>query len=831
MFKMIKKLIEKYNNLQGKEVSRQYLGDFTTELFNYLPESEIIEKIYIKISSLLANREENNFKITLSETFNSNAAIGLNAPRHSGLAKEALTECGRLNKGYKYVDGKIVKIETKETKTSKIAALLKKFKADAKKEAKGEIKPKGKEKIYRLGAKYSNDFDYFGLLSYAEKLTTKTALTTLKKLHNSFEDVNLHTIAKPLWDIISLKTTVPSKDFKKKNTHYIEFHNKDKNHKKDKKLFISYEEAVKWGRSELDNFNQDMINFIDLEDDKVELKTKILNLKSKLGLNGYYPEITKGLNGVLFADGVTIISDDELELFGYDDEAEGLNAAAKDVEAIVNELILEKINTGEKLPPWKKTWANKSPVLAQNYETKKPYTGSNSVILNILLGSTMPTPYYVTFEQAKKLGGSVKKGAKAVPLIYYNFVYKLKNLSGNSVSESKLLQKVRGYEIKKGKTSYRITDDNYTSVSLSEKDIKALKLESSEYLSIGFLKYYRVFNIADTEGIEYNIPAPENSTPKEKIAKAEAIVNSFKDKPVIKLDVEKAYYKPAIDELFMPSINSFDNSEEYYSTLFHELIHSTLHESRLDRAAKYKNKDKEAQYAFEELIAELGGSYLCGLAGILEATHVNQASYLKGWHEKLQKYTEKYNDFFVFATKEAQRAVDYIIKDWDSEKELPEEKKGKTYSYHLTVRPFSIGTYPPEDFIEFKDDGSRFGTISYSKKLTNTRMRRYELQPITEILEIEGKTIYHTFGKVTYESKITLIQNSKKVNVVQLVFTKEDGREHKENYSGREFLWKIVMLEYFFDKPTPKTPEKYDPKVKAKAKATALKLKLKLKLK
>lgn len=351
---------------------------------------------------------------------------------------------------------------------------------------------------------------------------------------------------------------------------------------------------------------------------------------------------------------------------------QGLNAAAKDVEAIVHELILEKIKTGEELPPWKQSWANKADIPAQNFVTRTPYSGSNSVILNVLLGATMPTPYYVTFNQVKQLGGKVKEGAKSVPLVYYNFIYSLKNFENQPGKEAALLQKVSGKVIKrKGKKDVIISKGNYTSISLTENEIKRFGLDSDEYISKGFLRYYRVFNIADTTGIEYEVPKGHHKTKKEKIATAEAIIKSFRDKPEILNDEEKAYYKIKEDKVWLPKIESFDSPEEYYSTLFHELIHSTLHESRVNRMKNYEKKESKAQYAFEELIAELGASYLCGLSGILEVTHINQASYLKGWYEKLKKLTDENTDFFVFATREAQKAVDYIIKDFD-----PDAKHG-----------------------------------------------------------------------------------------------------------------------------------------------------------
>jgi antirestriction protein ArdC len=91
------------------------------------------------------------------------------------------------------------------------------------------------------------------------------------------------------------------------------------------------------------------------------------------------------------------------------------------------------------------------------------------------------------------------------------------------------------------------------------------------------------------------------------------------------------------------------------------MIHATKIKTRLDRDAKYEGKEQKSMYAFEELIAELGASYLAGIAGILEVTSLNATAYLKGWHEKLQIAAQDNSDFFVFATREATKAVDYIL--------------------------------------------------------------------------------------------------------------------------------------------------------------------------
>jgi antirestriction protein ArdC len=397
-----------------------------------------------------------------------------------------------------------------------------------------------------------------------------------------------------------------------------------------------------------------------------DLKERILKLRETFALNGL-PEITQGLNGNYLADGHEILTDEMIEEMGS--EIVGLNASAKDVEAIINEKILEKIKSGEPLPPWRKTWANYSPTLAMNFITKKPYSGSNAMILNLFVGDKYSSPYFLTANQAEKKGGNIKKGEKSTPLVLYNFSHYLKDLSSNPQQEEELLRKIRGQKIG-GK---KITKNNYAGARLTDFIIKKYRLDRKLYISKGFLRFFNVFNIEQTEGIKYENPETKDRSQNEIIERAEAIVKGFTDKPEIGYDKKSAFYIPTQDVVKLPKIDEFDNSQEYYSTLFHELIHSTKIEKRVNRDKFYKGKDKDTAYSFEELIAELGASYLCGIAGILDSVSINTSTYLKDWHKVLQKQTQSDQDFFVFATKEAQKAVDYILKGFED----PDEKGGE----------------------------------------------------------------------------------------------------------------------------------------------------------
>ncbi len=129
----------------------------------------------------------------------------------------------------------------------------------------------------------------------------------------------------------------------------------------------------------------------------------------------------------------------------------------------------------------------------------------------------------------------------------------------------------------------------------------------------------------------------------------------------------KAFYHKGQDYVNMPRMEVFNSSEDYYATLFHELVHSTGHKERLDRKELLNSKGfKTEDYAIEELTAEMGASYLKSYAGIPIEQVENNASYIQGWLERLKKDKK----FIVYASAQAQKATDYILNVRNEEREV-----------------------------------------------------------------------------------------------------------------------------------------------------------------
>jgi antirestriction protein ArdC len=257
--------------------------------------------------------------------------------------------------------------------------------------------------------------------------------------------------------------------------------------------------------------------------------------------------------------------------------------------------------------PWQKPWKARTG-LPRNFVSKNPYRGIN---VFLLLAMMYESPFWLTFRQVSQLGGSVRKGEKACPVVFWK----------QTTAEDK----------KTGE-------------------------QKKKYL----LRFYHVFNVAQCDGLKISAePVQENV-----IAKPEDIVAQMPQPPILKHGMTHAYYSPREDCVGLPPRERFEKAEDYYSTVFHEFVHSTGHEKRLKRSTLTESAGYGSNpYCKEELIAEMGAAFLCGLAEIGERTIDNSAAYLKGWLEQLR------NDktLIVQAAAQAQKAADFILGRTESE--------------------------------------------------------------------------------------------------------------------------------------------------------------------
>lgn len=331
--------------------------------------------------------------------------------------------------------------------------------------------------------------------------------------------------------------------------------------------------------------------------------------------------------------------DHGLDFIPYDhvkdySDADGLGFTKEGQQKIYDMItgMILKVIKENKVLPWRKPWKIKS-ILATNFKTKTVYRGANLFLLNLIAPMFFGKvgPYWLTFKQVKDMGGSVKSGAKAFPVIYYSVYYSINK-----------------------PTRKTITEEEYNAMTQQQR----VEREAKELWTIN---YYNVFAQEDIEGIEF--PTLAEKREGNHIDTAEAIVQGMPQRPDIQHHkIGRAFYAPGEDYIRVPEIGYFGSDQEYYSTLFHELVHSTGHPTRLDRFEGNKKVAPEGlDYDFEELIAEMGASYLNAEAGILYFTLKNSAAYLKGWQKKLEDAMSDDNKFFLKASAKAAHAADFIL--------------------------------------------------------------------------------------------------------------------------------------------------------------------------
>ena len=291
--------------------------------------------------------------------------------------------------------------------------------------------------------------------------------------------------------------------------------------------------------------------------------------------------------------------------------------------------LLEQLESGT--IPWRKPWVSAG--VPRNLVSKKEYRGMN-VILLAMKGCA--SPYWLTMKQANQLGGSIRAGEKATWILFW---------------------KPNRYTKK--------TKDEVTG-------------EESISLRSGLIcRGYMVFNLmqCNQELIDKYQPQGEPRVI-EDLPAAEALWAHYPDRPAYE-DSDHAWYRPSEDKIGMPKREAFKEQREFYSTLFHEMIHSTGAKKRLDRegvsGSTYRGSDL---YSAEELVAEFGSAMLCGVCGISKPEIVeNQAAYLRGWLSKLRLSDNKH--MLMHAISQAQKACDHIRAEKQAEEtpETPEKEE------------------------------------------------------------------------------------------------------------------------------------------------------------
>jgi antirestriction protein ArdC len=298
-----------------------------------------------------------------------------------------------------------------------------------------------------------------------------------------------------------------------------------------------------------------------------------------------------------------------------------------DMRQMVTDRILDSLEKGT--VPWRKGW---KPVMTSsgdffgrgdmNAFSKTAYRGIN-VMLTASAG--FEDPRWLTLKQCLSLGGRVKREefSNSTPVIFWKFNKK------------------------------EVQDDT------GKIEIKTWPL----------MRYYKVWNVSQCQDLDESklpqlmkVEEIEDTEESERLSieAAEKVIKDFlasKNAPKYKEEPSnKAYYRPSADTVVVPDRTQFDNVAEFYSTSFHELGHSTGHETRLKR--DLMNCFGDHKYSKEELVAEMTAAILCGTVGIdCEKVFDNSAAYVSSWLKELKND----KNLVISASQQAQKAVDLIL--------------------------------------------------------------------------------------------------------------------------------------------------------------------------
>lgn len=273
---------------------------------------------------------------------------------------------------------------------------------------------------------------------------------------------------------------------------------------------------------------------------------------------------------------------------------------------MVTDRIINQLEQG--VIPWQKPWTGVRSG-AYNRISKKSYSLLNQMLLQ-------HDGEYATFKQWQDLGGHVRKGEKSEIVTFWKI---------QPVEEEQ------------------------------EDGTKVVK-------QIPLLRYFNVFHISQVDGVE---PLPKEELHYiEPIEKADQVLNDYWTRENITVEYKagnRAYYSPTLDMICLPLFEQFNDSSEYYSTAFHESVHSTMKEDRCNRAEDRKGKIVafgSQEYSKEELTAEIGSATILNIIGIETANSFkNSAAYIQNWLSVLRNDVK----FVVSASSKAEKAVKYIM--------------------------------------------------------------------------------------------------------------------------------------------------------------------------
>ena len=288
-----------------------------------------------------------------------------------------------------------------------------------------------------------------------------------------------------------------------------------------------------------------------------------------------------------------------------------------DIYAEITNRVIAALESG--VAPWRKPW------ISGNYGCISYATGRQYSVLNtLLLGGE--SGEYITYKGCMLAGGHIRKGERARMVVFWR--------------------------------PYEKVDE-----------------ETGEITKHFYLKHYSMFHLSQCEGVSprWAVSVTQPVSDLKPDAAADAIVKDYIDRSGVHLTItrsNRAYYQPSSDTVVVPELGQYLRQEEYYSTLLHELGHSTGHFSRLNRISDVAAFGSH-EYSREELIAELCSCFILNHCGLETANSFsNSTSYLAGWLKALKNDKK----MLVAAAGAAEKAVSLILDRKGSEQDVGDEE-------------------------------------------------------------------------------------------------------------------------------------------------------------
>ena len=265
--------------------------------------------------------------------------------------------------------------------------------------------------------------------------------------------------------------------------------------------------------------------------------------------------------------------------------------------------------------PWSMPWVQQGAAGAPQSVRGRPYRGINFAILSMLRG-VYPSQLFGTYKAWQEKGAQVRKGEKGIPVIFWKFL----TVADQATGEDKDIAFARGYTV------------------FAAEQVDGFDLAAHQADAIAKLPHVA-----------------------ERLEHAETVMAAYATREAIQVSHggAQAFYRPSTDSVQMPLREAFKSTAGYYSTLAHELAHSTGAEKRLDRNFSKSTRFGDHAYAVEELVAELSAAMTCAALNIETETRVDHARYIASWLKALKADARA----IITASSAAQKASDRVLGD------------------------------------------------------------------------------------------------------------------------------------------------------------------------